>query len=74
MQTIHMCDTYGQYLTMKAEIDAAMQEVIRSTQFIKSGKVLEFEKNLANYLSTNVIEPMHCKLHTWLWDYSPATK
>ena len=55
MQTIHMCDTYGQYLTMKAEIDAAMQEVIRSTQFIKSGKVLEFEKNLANYLSTNVI-------------------
>ncbi|MDO8952055.1 MAG: DegT/DnrJ/EryC1/StrS family aminotransferase [Draconibacterium sp.] len=55
METIHMCDTYGQYLTMKAEIDAAMQEVIRSTQFIKSGKVLEFEKNLANYLSTNVI-------------------
>ena len=50
-----MCDTYGQYLTMKVEIDAAMQEVIRSTQFIKSGKVLEFEINLANYLSTNVI-------------------
>jgi dTDP-4-amino-4,6-dideoxygalactose transaminase len=50
-----MCDTYGQYLTMKAEIDAAMQEVIRSTQFIKSGKVLEFEKNLEGYLSTNVI-------------------
>ena len=50
-----MCDTYGQYLTMKAEIDEAMQEVIRSTQFIKSGKVLEFEKNLSNYLSTHVI-------------------
>lgn len=50
-----MCDTYGQYLTMKAEIDAAMQEVIRSTQFIKNGKVLEFEKNLSRYLSTNVI-------------------
>lgn len=50
-----MCDTYGQYLTMKAEIDAAMQEVIRSTQFIKSGKVLEFEKNLSSYLSTHVI-------------------
>ncbi|MCA1760792.1 MAG: DegT/DnrJ/EryC1/StrS family aminotransferase, partial [Bacteroidales bacterium] len=55
MQTIHMCDTFGQYLTLKSEIDAAIQEVIRSTQFIKSGKVLEFEKNLANYLSTNVI-------------------
>lgn len=55
MHTIHMCDTYGQYLTMKTEIDEAMQEVIRSTQFIKSGKVLEFEKNLSGYLSTNVI-------------------
>ncbi len=50
-----MCDTYGQYLTMKAEIDAAIQDVIRSTQFIKSGKVVEFEKNLASYLSTHVI-------------------
>jgi UDP-2-acetamido-2-deoxy-ribo-hexuluronate aminotransferase len=55
MKKIHMCDTYGQYLTMKAEIDAAMQEVIKSTQFIKSGKVLEFEKELAGYLQTNVI-------------------
>lgn len=55
MQTIHMCDTYGQYLTMKEEIDAAMQEVIKSTQFIKSGRVLDFEKNLANYLNTQVI-------------------
>lgn len=50
-----MCDTYGQYLTMKDEIDAAMQEVIKSTQFIKSGKVLEFEEELASYLHTNVI-------------------
>jgi UDP-2-acetamido-2-deoxy-ribo-hexuluronate aminotransferase len=55
MEKIHMCDTYGQYLTMKEEIDAAMQEVIKSTQFIKSGKVLEFEEELANYLQTNVI-------------------
>jgi dTDP-4-amino-4,6-dideoxygalactose transaminase len=55
MQAIHMCDTYGQYLTMKEEIDAAMQKVIKSTQFIKSGRVLDFEKNLANYLNTHVI-------------------
>jgi UDP-2-acetamido-2-deoxy-ribo-hexuluronate aminotransferase len=55
MEKIHMCDTYGQYLTMKEEIDAAMQEVIKSTQFIKSGKVLEFEEELASYLQTNVI-------------------
>lgn len=55
MDTIHMCDIYGQYLTMKDEIDAAMQEVIKSTQFIKSGKVLEFEQELSQHLSTNVI-------------------
>ncbi len=55
MQTIHMSDIYGQYLTMKEEIDSAMQEVIKSTQFIKSGKALDFEKKLSAYLNTNVI-------------------
>ena len=55
MEPIIMCDTYGQYLTMKEEIDAAMQDVIKSTQFIKSGKVVEFENELSQYLSTNVI-------------------
>src|SRR6056297_4223159 len=55
MEKIHMCDTYGQYLTMKDEIDAAMQEVIKSTRFIKSGKVLEFEEELSNYIQSNVI-------------------
>jgi len=55
MEKIEMCDIYGQYLTMKEEIDAAMQEVIKSTQFIKSGKVLEFENELSAYLNTHVI-------------------
>ena len=55
MQTIQMCDLYGQYLTLKDEIDAAMQDVIKSTLFIKSGKVLDFEEKLAAYLNTNVI-------------------
>ena len=55
MQTIHMSDIYGQYLTMKAEIDNAIQEVIKSTRFLKSGKVLDFEKKLADYLDTNVV-------------------
>ena len=49
-----MSDLYGQYLTMKDEIDTAMQDVIKSTQFIKSGKVLDFEKKLSEYLNTNV--------------------
>ena len=55
MQTIHMSDLYGQYLTMKEEIDAAIQDVIKSTRFIKSGKVLDFEEKLSTYLNTNVI-------------------
>lgn len=55
MQSIHMSDIYGQYLTMKAEIDDAIQEVIKSTRFIKSGKVLDFEAKLADYLNTNVV-------------------
>ncbi len=55
MRTILMSDIYGQYLTMKAEIDDAIQEVIKSTRFIKSGKVLDFEAKLAEYLNTNVI-------------------
>ena len=54
METIHMSDIYGQYLTMKEEIDTAIQEVIKSTQFIKSGKALDFEKKLSAYLNTNV--------------------
>lgn len=55
MQTIYFSDLYGQYLTMKPEIDNAVQEVIRSSQFVKSGKVLEFEKQLADYVEANVI-------------------
>ncbi|MCY1721686.1 DegT/DnrJ/EryC1/StrS family aminotransferase [Prolixibacteraceae bacterium Z1-6] len=55
MQNIQMCDLYGQYLTMKDEIDAAMQEVIKSTRFIKSGKVIDFEAKLSSYMQTNVV-------------------
>jgi len=55
MKTIHFSDLYGEYLTMKQEIDDAIAEVIRSTQFVKSGKVLDFEQELGNYLNTNVI-------------------
>lgn len=50
-----MSDLYGQYLTIKDEIDTAMQDVIKSSLFIKSGKVLDFEKKLSEYLDTNVI-------------------
>lgn len=54
-QTIHMADLYGQYLHIKDEVDAAIQEVIRSSIFIKGGKVSEFEQNLSRYLNANVV-------------------
>lgn len=55
MQTIHFSDLYGEYLTMKEEIDAAMQDVIRSSHFVKSGKVLDFETALSEFLNASVI-------------------
>jgi dTDP-4-amino-4,6-dideoxygalactose transaminase len=50
---IQMVDLYGQYLKIKSEIDQEMEEVIRSSVFVKGGKVLEFEENLKQYLDVN---------------------
>jgi len=47
---IQMVDLYGQYQKIKDEIDQAMQDVIRSSVFVKGGKVNEFEDNLKEYL------------------------
>lgn len=48
---IQMCDLRGQYLKIKSEIDAAIQEVIDSTAFIKGKEVGLFQEELASYLS-----------------------
>ncbi len=50
---IQMVDLLGQYQKIKPEIDAAMQNVIDSSTFIKGPKVTEFELALANYLKVN---------------------
>jgi UDP-2-acetamido-2-deoxy-ribo-hexuluronate aminotransferase len=52
MQTmnIQMVDLYSQYLKIKGEIDQEMHNVIRSSVFVKGGKVHEFENNLKDYL------------------------
>jgi UDP-2-acetamido-2-deoxy-ribo-hexuluronate aminotransferase len=47
---IQMVDLYSQYQNIKDEIDMAMQEVIRSSVFVKGGKVKEFEDRLSEYL------------------------
>lgn len=53
---IQMVDILGQYEKIKSEIDAQIGEVIRSSVFVKGGKVTEFEENLRRYLNVeNVI-------------------
>jgi UDP-2-acetamido-2-deoxy-ribo-hexuluronate aminotransferase len=47
---IQMVDLYSQYQNIKDEIDMAMQEVIRSSVFVKGGKVKEFEDRMKEYL------------------------
>ena len=47
---IQMVDLYGQYKKIKNEIDLAIENVIRSSVFVKGGKVNEFEDNLKKYL------------------------
>ena len=45
-----MVDLKGQYQKIKSEVDAAIQEVIDNTQFIKGEQVAIFEQNFAQYL------------------------
>jgi UDP-2-acetamido-2-deoxy-ribo-hexuluronate aminotransferase len=45
-----MVDLHGQYLKIKPEVDAAIQDVLTSTAFINGPQVKEFSNNLASYL------------------------
>ncbi len=47
---IEMVDLRGQYLAVKEEMDAAIQEVLISTHFIRGPVVAQFEEELATYL------------------------
>jgi dTDP-4-amino-4,6-dideoxygalactose transaminase len=51
MNKIQMVDLKGQYIKIKAEVDAGIQEVINNTQFIKGPQIKVFEENLAQYLN-----------------------
>lgn len=46
---IKMVDLVGQYLKIKDEVDAQMQSVINTSQFINGAKCKEFSANLAKY-------------------------
>ncbi|MFZ4771946.1 MAG: aminotransferase class I/II-fold pyridoxal phosphate-dependent enzyme, partial [Ferruginibacter sp.] len=51
MNKIQMVDLKSQYIKIKAEVDAGIQEVINNTQFIKGPQIKVFEENLAQYLN-----------------------
>lgn len=50
MQEIKMVDLRSQYLRLKPELDAAMQEILESTDFIQGRAVRAFEDELSAYL------------------------
>lgn len=52
---LQMVDLKGQYLKIKSEVDAAIQEVIDQTAFIKGKQVGEFERELATFLGVKHI-------------------
>lgn len=50
MNKIQMVDLKGQYMKIKSEVDAAIQNVIDNTAFINGPVVKEFAQNLSNYM------------------------
>ncbi|MBP1664277.1 MAG: DegT/DnrJ/EryC1/StrS aminotransferase [Bacteroidetes bacterium] len=58
MKPIQMVDLKSQYEKIKTEVDAGIQEVIDSTNFIKGGKVVDFQHNLEKYLNVKHVIPV----------------
>lgn len=52
-----MVDLKNQYLKIKSEVDAAIQDVIDSTAFINGPAVKTFQKNLEEYLNVKHVIP-----------------
>jgi len=57
MQDIKMVDLKGQYQHIKLEVDAAIQQVIDTSSFIKGPAVKRFSDNLASYLNVKNVIP-----------------
>ncbi len=57
MANIQMVDVRGQYLQIKEEIDAGIQEVIDSCAFINGPKVKVFQANMESYLNVKHVIP-----------------
>jgi len=57
MEKIHMVDLHTQYLHIKDEVDAAIQDVVNSTSFIQGPQVIQFADSLSKYLNSNAVIP-----------------
>lgn len=57
MPAIQMVDLQSQYQKLKPELDAALEEVLQSCQFINGPAVQRFNKNLEQYLSVKHVIP-----------------
>lgn len=57
MHSIQMVDLKRQYTSIKAEVDASIQEVIDNTSFINGKAVSDFATNLSNYLGSKYVIP-----------------
>ena len=57
MMKIHLVDLHHQYLAIKGEIDAAIQEVLDATAFIQGPQVKEFADSLGKYLDSQFVIP-----------------
>jgi dTDP-4-amino-4,6-dideoxygalactose transaminase len=54
---IVMADLYGQYLKIKEEVNAAIQEVIDSSSFIQGRQVSDFAAHLREYTGSRFVVP-----------------
>lgn len=57
MRPLQMVDTKSQYLKIKAEVDAAVLEVIGSSQFIGGPQVKTFAESLAHFNGSKYVIP-----------------
>ncbi len=57
MKKIHMVDLQSQYLTIRTEIDKAIQDVIDSCAFINGPAVKGFQEDLEKYLKVKHVIP-----------------
>ena len=57
MRKIQMVDTKTQYLAIKPQVDAAINEVLDSAAYINGKAVKDFTQNLATYLGSEYVIP-----------------